>query len=360
MKHTITLIAALLLSNFCNAQRLVSSYYDWNKIHPHEQYYVNGAGQKNGTYKEYNENGVVIREYNYVNGLENGVCVDYAASTNNQRVIASKGTFKNGELDGPYVQYCKLDYYKSKSEEGQYKTGRKSGLYKVWWCSEIYDKIYTGALKSIGSYADDNKIGEWKEYYSNGRLLSKGSYISGRENGFWVYYNINDSTKPFSFGTYINGTRVGKWVVPINERNEIADIKEATAYSVRYFDSAGVLTPDLVTDYYMTGEKYREVHLNSKGKETGLETTYYQSNGAVWTKWNYDTGSFQKYYENGKMMWEGMKSGERQIGTWKGYYESGKLKREQTYNEYGRIASYIDYDESGSVVKRNTVHQGEE
>src|SRR5688572_23336049 len=106
MKKLIALFFIALCAKYSTGQKLVTTYYDWNKIHPKEKYYVNSAGQMSGSYKLYNQNGVVIKEYNYLNGLENGLCIDYAAIENNQRVVAAKGSSKNGQPDGYYVQFC--------------------------------------------------------------------------------------------------------------------------------------------------------------------------------------------------------------------------------------------------------------
>ena len=113
MKKLLTTIAIALMCKFSIGQKLVQTYYDWNKIHPKEVYYVNTAGQKTGAYKLYNENGVVIKEYTYLNGQENGLCIDYAATGANLRVVAAKGSFINGQPDGSYVQFCDEDGYKS-------------------------------------------------------------------------------------------------------------------------------------------------------------------------------------------------------------------------------------------------------
>jgi len=66
----------VLLCKFGIAQKHVGTWYDWNNIHPHEDYYVNHRWAKKWPiYKEYDQGGVVIKEYNFLNGAENGLCV---------------------------------------------------------------------------------------------------------------------------------------------------------------------------------------------------------------------------------------------------------------------------------------------
>jgi antitoxin component YwqK of YwqJK toxin-antitoxin module len=199
MKKIITLLFAASVCAFANGQKLVGSYYDYGKVHPHEQYYVNSAGQKNGAYKEYDQNRVVIREYNYLNGVENGLCIDYAATLNNQRVVSAKGTFKNGQPEGYYVQYCDEDGYKSKVQEGKYVNGKKTGLWTEWWCTEIYSTKYFNKIKNTGYYADNIRHGDWKDYTETGQMTeaiydqgekvnANGKFVDGKRTGRWTYY----------------------------------------------------------------------------------------------------------------------------------------------------------------------------
>ena len=54
-----------------------------------------------------------------------------------------------------------------------------------------------------------SKQGFWEEYYSNGNLWSKGSYLDDKETGAWewYYYNGNFCRK----GSYLDGIEIGTW-----------------------------------------------------------------------------------------------------------------------------------------------------
>jgi len=51
--------------------------------------------------------------------------------------------------------------------------GKKTGIWEEYWSN--------GNLYSKGSYINDKKDGIWEEYWSNGQLMSKGLYKNGNE-----------------------------------------------------------------------------------------------------------------------------------------------------------------------------------
>lgn len=357
-KKLITFSLLLSLLTYSNAQKPVATFYDWNKIHPHEVYSINSTGQKTGAYKEYDQSGVVIKEYNYLNGLENGPCIDYASTGNNQRAIKAKATFKNGQPEGYYVEYCRYTDYKEKIQEGQYKNGKKTGLWKEWWC----DDDTRGILKSEGSYDADNQNGEWKTYARNGSILTKGSYSNGyKKEGMWYYYSSIDSAKPISWGKYLNNVKVGPWRIMLNSKFEVTDNQEEYAvYRTMKFDSTGIPSAEPVIECHWSGEKVCETHLNPAGKREGKETWYYRSGkvssegtrkNGIWV------GDYIEYYESGAVEIKGKRNDTGNIqGEWKTFYESGKVKVIEEFSEgYSTtLLKKTQYNENGDIIKEET------
>jgi antitoxin component YwqK of YwqJK toxin-antitoxin module len=58
--------------------------------------------------------------------------------------------------------------------------GRKQGIWYEYWNN--------GQLKFKGSYINDNEDGMWEEYWENGKLGSKGTYKNGKQDGIWEEY----------------------------------------------------------------------------------------------------------------------------------------------------------------------------
>jgi antitoxin component YwqK of YwqJK toxin-antitoxin module len=128
MKKILALLFVVFINEVSTAQKHVVTYYDYSKIHPHEEYYVNAAGQKNGPYKEYTEDGVVVEESNYLNGLKNGSCVTYWVGDHNQRTVSGRGTYKNGDLNGLFTEYYRDGI---PSTSGNYVNGMKEGKWTM-------------------------------------------------------------------------------------------------------------------------------------------------------------------------------------------------------------------------------------
>ena len=210
MKKTISLMLLILLCKFSIAQKHVTTYYDYNKIHPHQDYYVNAAGQKNGAYKEYNENGVVVTECNYVNGLASGVCSTYWADEHNQRTLAGKATYKNSELNGPYSSYFQDGTPK---ESGNYLNGKKEGKWTV--ITELTDNDIPNPpsgfkyIKSSVDLKNDEPVttGTVKVYYyPSGKLYREFQMKDGQSLAAeTIYYpngNIKKEVKADSSGKF--------------------------------------------------------------------------------------------------------------------------------------------------------------
>ena len=118
--------------------------------------------------------------------------------------IESYEQYKNGLLDGETAYFSKDKEIKLLSE--MYSKGKLNGPQKTY-----YDN---GKLKSIVYYKNDkidgiveydksgkllhksifeNGSGNWKLYWSNGKVSEEGKYVSGRKDGVWKKYREDGS-----------------------------------------------------------------------------------------------------------------------------------------------------------------------
>lgn len=343
MRKTFTLIMAVLASYVVTAQKLVGTYYDYNKIHPKEQYYVNAAGQKNGSYKMYNQNGVVIKEYNYLNGVENGTCNEYAALPGNQRVVTLKSTFKNGQPEGYLVQYCEYDY-KTKVQEGRYTNGKKTGLWKEWWCTEIYDDKYWDILKSVGKYKNGEKDSVWTTYHKTGKIESQGNYSDGIQNGEWTTYN--EKGQPLKVINYVSGNPDGRWKEFRYNNGVLVECGEYTGYQ-----------------NYMTSNK----------KKDGVFENFYAQSGSIYSRGTYKednangTWSFYSEGDSTKPVNSGEFLDGQNVGKWKIYFtkdfkftylpDNASYYRIVTFDSKGNVTAdpVQDYMITGDKLRESTM-----
>ena len=168
-------------------------------------------GLRNGNGKEYNSEGKLEFEGDYLNGQRwNGKGYNKNDIMNFQIVDGcGKGIeYNNDELNiiFPFYlfyhlnillqiySYCKLE---CKKEFLNTKRNRKGKEYN-----------YYGKLEYEGEYLNGRRNGKGKEYYNNGKLEYEGEYLNGKRNGKGKEYNSSGELE--YEGEYLNGKRNGK------------------------------------------------------------------------------------------------------------------------------------------------------
>jgi antitoxin component YwqK of YwqJK toxin-antitoxin module len=143
-----------------------------------------------GSHKEYYDNGVLKKDYNYKNGVLNGKAIDF--KENSTPLI--EGVYKNGKIDGI------INYYWAKNGKLKQKFEAKEGI--LLNVQELYDingnALEIGNFKNANGWLNsyyDNGIIKQKELYNNGKLVelitytSKGEFIT-RSYILNDYYDI--------------------------------------------------------------------------------------------------------------------------------------------------------------------------
>lgn len=306
MKKIILSILIVLACKLSIGQKLVQTYYDWNKIHPKEVYYVNSVGQKSGTYKQYDENGVVVAEYNFLNGEPNGLCIDYAAEEHNKRSVIGKTTYKNGVKDGYALEFDPDNHYWNKLREGYYKDGKENGKWTKWFSSQ---GIHPDIIKA------------------------KWQYVNGVYNGLYTFYDDTDSGKVVGGGNYVNEIMVGKWTLMFNNYNQITYNKSTARLILTVeFDNNGKPTGmGVIHDL-----KNNKGHIEAEIASVVPALTY---NGKV--TW---------FYENGNKKQEVMFINGKRDGELLYYFEDGKLQFKQHWANDNKTGQDSCYSEEGKPI----------
>lgn len=217
----------LLLSNILFSQSLVKTYYDpLYKTKLKEVYQVKeNTPIANGYYKAYDEYGNILELRNYTNNKLNGKLTKYIGTYEATATYGGKksigkikqiSNYKNDKLDGQelrynfsengkrYLQFKKLykkgilikhieffennkikknlqigkcyEYYEDGKKFAEYNSdenGQLQGKYLGWYNS--------GELEIKGNFLDDEKNGEWYEYFKNGKIKKKELYKLGKK-----------------------------------------------------------------------------------------------------------------------------------------------------------------------------------
>lgn len=133
--------------------------------------------------------------------LFTGVGLDYYESGQKK----SEGNFKDGKREGLWTVW-QDNAYGEKRSEGNYKDGQKEGLWTEW-----DDNVY--GQKSEGNYKDGEREGLWTVWEMEGNLkeegLWTGNYKNGKEEGLWTRWHFNGPK--ISEGNYKDGSREGLW-----------------------------------------------------------------------------------------------------------------------------------------------------
>lgn len=196
-------------------------------------------------------------------------------------------------------------------EEGNYKMGKKEGLWKHY--APIYLSYYNfnennenpkkfkinysrgdfGALVEECNFKEGKKSGVCK-YYKFEKLISKGNYKENKRTGPWEFFYEDELTEK---GNYKKGNKTGVW------------------------------------KYYESNKIYKKITHNKASKNDAMEI--YQKNGNLYMKGNINKDEDIWY---------------NRTGLWKVYNRNGKLSYKGEYQDGGKIGEWLLYDENKKVI----------
>jgi len=177
---------------------------------------VNEDGSRNGPWKDFSADGVVIAEGNYTDSRRSGAWKFYNAAGK----LEQAGSYNNGRIDGTWRWYYpegellrEEDYYQGK-RDGQYTEYTRTG--EIITRGTYTDgerngewKLTSGDNTEEGNYLLGLRDGTWKAFYPDGKIRFKGDYNQGNPDGHHVIYYENGRIKEERY--YKNGLRTKTW-----------------------------------------------------------------------------------------------------------------------------------------------------
>lgn len=106
--------------------------------------------KKDGIWKFYNADSIIIAEELYKNGIPEGAWKTYY----NHGTVLDEVTYKNGKKEGPWRQY-----------------------------------FPDGLIKTVGTYRNSKLEGLATFYHPNGRVFISGPYVNNLKDGEWLHFN---------------------------------------------------------------------------------------------------------------------------------------------------------------------------
>lgn len=166
------------------------------------------------------------------------------------------------------------------------------GKHKPGTCYTLEQKI------EEGKYQDNRKAGIWVEYFCNGNMKNKLTFVNGRPDGYAIMYHENG--KISEEGNWKNQRWVGNYKL-----------------------------------YYDNGQVQHEFVFNPSGKREGAQ---------------------KYYYDNGQIAIEGNFANGKESGLIKEYHENGDIKAEKNYADGNvDVATIKTYDPKKPLAKKSDV-----
>ena len=133
----------------------------------------------NGKVKEFDYDGTLLYEGEYLNGKRNGKGKEYYDGK-----LFYKGEYLNGLKWNGKIYSTKDNVY------SEIKNGK--GLIKIYY--------YDGALLYEGEYLNGKRNGKGKQYYNNGKLFCEGEFVNDKLLNGKIYSGVNNN-----YSEIING-----------------------------------------------------------------------------------------------------------------------------------------------------------
>jgi hypothetical protein len=162
-----------------------------------EKYFVSrkDPNLRVGSYKAYYDNGNLLEEAEYENGLPDGERKMYFED--GQLMIVEH--YAKGVFEGEYLSYHADG---GLAVSGQYKDNVMDGAWKK------YFKTPKNRVKEEVTFSNNEEEGPFKEYHLNGKVSVEGNYSGGYMDGDIIVYD--ESGKVVKKLLYQNGRQIGK------------------------------------------------------------------------------------------------------------------------------------------------------
>ena len=355
-------------------------------------------GKYNGIWKSYYITDILKSEGNYINGQLDSIWVFYTQTGDTAEIINYRLHKKNGyhyqyetvtQRNSVSVHYLKSkELYLDNKLEGpayyyypsgkikqiiNFRNGRSQGESKIFdenGTVITIEEYYNGRL-SVREHinrvnAQGEKIGTWKTFYPNGKVMEEEFYRNGVLEGSSLLYSERTGNI-ISGRTYHDGTVIEEGAPITAEPIELTTyyedgvtIKRKGVYldsiplDYHYFyNSSGV--PEKVIRYNVKGIRIGEGSTDERGRLTGEYRQYFDT-GELRAIVNYfnnlPNGGITYLSKDGKKLQTGYYNNNVREGEWKWFYPSGEIFREETYVDGNLNGLCIQYSDSATIVAK--------
>lgn len=303
------------------------------------------AGQKQGVWKEFYENGKVKEETSFYNGKKTGYSKTYSPSgslANIEKYVGDSLQKEAPELTTKLE--VRNEYYEDGSikKTGTYLDGLAEGTHKEY---SPEGKITNAKIYREGNIAGEGMIdeagsqqGRWTEYHTGGQIKAKGDFDNGIRIGEWIFYHPNGKVE--QKGRYDKkGKPQGLWQwfyengKLLREENYLNGKREGAL--IEWNDSGRVITKGEYIDGLKEGkwfyeiQDYREEGTYKSDQKDGPWESYFVDNNQVRFAGKFiegfPDGKHSYYFHDGKLSEEGKYIMGNKNGNWEYYNPDGTI-----------------------------------
>jgi len=316
---------------------------------------------KQGKWFLFYDNGNIKQEGNYLDDQKDGYFKDY--TENGDLLKISK--YVMGELQPDAEEIAKLQVRNEYYPDGKlkvsamYRNETPEGMrreYKPDGSLEKSVMYHNGLITGEGNMLDDgNKDGHWKEYFTDGSLKAEGNYEDGKPMGEWKYYHLNGKTE--QMGKFSKqGKPDGKWkwfyengklLREENYRNGLRDglLSEYDEDGKLIQEGEFVNGEEDGPWFYLTGDDFVKGSYHD-GLRTGIWYTFsLQKNGDKTDSLVMFRGNFIDDFPDGKHTW---------------YWDNGKVHDEGFYVMGKKEGDWVINNSDGTLFLVITYKDGVE
>jgi antitoxin component YwqK of YwqJK toxin-antitoxin module len=346
------------------ATGVYKTYYQNGKLSETGEF--NKDGEKNGVWKNYTDDNILISEETYNKGKNSGITRNY----DNKGILAEEFIYKNDMLqeykayskDGKVIyqnkkgeknNYDVVLYYQNGNikKEGHIKSGELDGKWKFY--------NINGYLIREANYVNGSNEGKSFTYHENGKVKSETDFVKNKKNGYYKLYHKNGAVQ--QEGGYVDEDRVGEWksYYPDGTKGAVNFYKDGITFNwQQYYCANGKLDYESLIEFDYAKERIdydslgKRTQVSQLNKGTGVLDIKYADGKPYW-KVNYLNGLKQGpctgFFPNGKTSVTKNYSDNEVNGELKTYYPSGQLKNTEKYINGDLEGKTIKYFEDGTM-----------
>lgn len=276
-------------------------------------------GKKDGPRKTYRDDEVLVE--NFAEDIKQGLTSVYYADGTVKKTIP----FVDGLEEGLSMEYA---------PDGRIITRIR------------YKRGFITDREMINRYdAANKKNGPWKYFYASGQVKREGTYRHGKEEGYFKEYDIN--------GNLVTTAKFSEGIL----QEDVAELKKLEVRKDYYPDGKVKIAATYNEEGNLEGIRREYAEDGSIEKSYIFRNGIMIGEGIVTEKGERD-GFWKEYYDSGKLRGEGRYKKDIRDGEWKYYHENGKLEQLGAYREGKPEGEWSWYHDNGSLLREEYYFKG--